>query len=197
MVDPPSILSVSGNQITEKKNSTVHEEKFKALFREYFSSMCVFACRYLTDTELSKDIVHDVFAGLWESPGQLDHLLNEKGYLYTLVRNHCLDVLRKQSVRDKYSANVEKSEKESEDFLEIETLREETYRQLDQAINKLPDRSREILRMKLTGMKNQEIAAKLNLSINTVNTLKTNSYKMLRDMLQDKFMICWLFFLND
>lgn len=159
--------------------------------------MCLFANRYLSDPELSKDAVHDVFIILWESSVQLDKLYNEKGYLYILVRNHCLDILRKQSVRHKYSQSQEWTEKESDDFLEMEILREETYRLLEKAVDRLPERSREILRMKLAGLKNQEIADRLHLSVNTVNTLKKNSYKLLRNLLQDKFLICWILFLKD
>lgn len=187
---------MSGKILSEKGNS-LHEEKFKVLFREYFSSLCIFAYHYLADMELSKDVVHDVFTGLWESTIQLDQLLNEKGYLYTLVRNQCFDVLRKQNVRNRYASTLNLSEKESDEYMEYEILREETYRQLDQAINRLPERSQEILRLKLSGLKNQEIAEKLQLSINTINTLKTNAYKMLRDMLKDKFIFCILFFLRD
>lgn len=178
-------------------SSAIHEEKFKALFREYFSSLCVFACRYLSDPDLAKDAVHDVFTRLWESKGQLDQLLNEKSYLYTLVRNRCLDLLRNQTVRQKYANTPDFTDKGNEEFLEAEILREETYRLLDRAINELPERSQEILRLKLKGFKNQEIAEKLNLSVNTVNTLKTNSYKILRKILKDKFLICWIFFLFD
>lgn len=174
-----------------------HEEKFKSLFREYFSSLCIFAYRYLSDTELSKDVVHDVFAGLWESPERLEQLLNEKSYLYTLVRNHCLDVLRKQSVRKKFSATVEFAPKTSEEYPDLEALREETYRQLDFAINQLPKRSREILRLKMSGLKNEEIARQLNLSVNTVNTLKTNAYKFLRAFLKGKSLIYFLLLFSE
>lgn len=180
---------------TENTPYISHEERFKTLFREYFAPLCVFAHHYLTDLDIAKDAVHDVFTDLWESPEQLDNLSNVKAYLYTLVRNHCLDLLRKKNVRNKYAADYQ--EKESEEFLETEALREEIYHQLDKAINQLPERSREILRMKMSGMKNQEIAEKLNLSINTINTLKSNSYKMLRQMLTNKFFICWLLFLKD
>ena len=185
--------------MTDKQTANIrnisHEERFKTLFREYFASLCIFAHRYLDDLELSKDAVHDVFTGLWETPLQLDDLCNIRAYLYTLVRNHCLDILRKQNVRNKYAADYR--EKESTEFLETEALREEIYRRLDLAINQLPERSREILRMKMSGLKNQEIAEKLDLSINTVNTLKSNAYKMLRKILANKFLICWLLFLKD
>lgn len=188
-------LSVAQNTLLY--TSSTHREQFKILFKEYFASLCLFATRFLADPELAKDTVHDVFISLWESSIQLNQLENEKGYLYTLVRNHCLDILRKQNVRKKYSESNNWTKKESDDYLEIEILREETYRLLEQAIDRLPERSREILQLKLAGYKNQDIAEKLQLSLNTINTLKKNSYKFLREILKDKFLTCWILFLKE
>lgn len=172
------------------------EEHFKVLFREYFASMCIFAERYLDDGEMAKDVVHDVFCGIWERPSELTGVSNVKNYLYTIVKNRCLDVLRRESVCHRYVERQLAEAKQSEAYFEVEVLREEVYRLLDKAIASLPDRSRDILLLKLQGLKNQEIAEKLNISVNTVNTLKANAYKVLRDLLQDKYLICWLFFLK-
>lgn len=177
--------------------SISHEEKFEFLFREYFASLCLFANHYLFDPELAKDAVHDVFISLWELPVQLDRLTNEKAYLYTIVRNRCLDIRRKQNIRRKYTTSNKWAKKENDDYLETEIIREETYRLLERAIEQLPERSREILRLKLAGLKNQDIAEKLNLSVNTVNTLKRNSYKLIRNILQGKLLILWILFLED
>lgn len=191
------LMAISVAKNTNLYTLSAQEEQFRILFKEYFASMCLFAARFLSDPELAKDAVHDVFINVWESSAQLNHLENEKGYLYTMVRNHCLDILRKQKVQKKFSESNDWTDKESDDYLEIEMMREETYRLLEQAISRLPERSREILQLKLAGYKNQDIAEKLNLSVNTVNTLKKNSYKLLRNILQDKFLICWILFFKD
>lgn len=90
----------------------------------------------------------------------------------------------------------QENEKEREEFFEIETLREDVYRLLDQAIQLLPERTREILLLKLQGLKNQEIADQLHISVNSVNTLKANAYKVLRDQLHDQYFLSLLFFLK-
>ena len=84
--------------------------------------------------------------------------------------------------------------KNVKEFFEIETLREDVYRLLDQAIQLLPERTREILLLKLQGLKNQEIADQLHISVNSVNTLKANAYKVLRDQLHDQYFLSLLFF---
>lgn len=177
--------------------SNQEEERFKALFRDYFASMCVFAGRYLQDGEMARDVVHDVFCRIWENPSELIGVANVKNYLYTSVRNRCLDALRRENIHQRYLEWEQKEEKESADFFETEMLREEVYRLLDQAIGLLPERSREILILKLRGFKNQEIADRLAISLNTVNTLKANAYKVLREQLREKYHLSLLLFLKN
>lgn len=176
------------------QRSKQDEESFKTLFRTYFSSMCVFAEHYLNDGEMARDVVHDVFCGVWEDLAGLGQVSNVKNYLYTTVKNRCLDIIRREHVRDRCAERLQLEMKESEEFFEGEVLREEVYRMLDDAIQLLPERSREILLLKLEGLKNQEIADRLGVSVNTVNTLKANAYKTLRDELKEKFLLVLLFF---
>ncbi|MFR7876784.1 MAG: LuxR C-terminal-related transcriptional regulator [Butyricimonas paravirosa] len=50
--------------------------------------------------------------------------------------------------------------------------------------------------VEVTGLKNQEIADQLHISVNSVNTLKANAYKVLRDQLHDQYFLSLLFFLK-
>ena len=172
------------------------EECFKTLFRDYFASMCVFANHYLEDGEMAKDVVHDVFCEIWENPVKSDHVSNMKNFLYTIVKNRCLDILRREHVRQHCVEQLRLEMKEGEEYFEGEVLREELYRMLDEAIQLLPERSREILLLKLQGLKNQEIANKLGVSVNTVNTLKANAYKVLRERIKDRDLFFLLFLLE-
>lgn len=185
---------MSDRYISTSKRSKQDEERFKVLFRDYFASMCVFAGRYVQDGELARDVVHDVFCKIWENPAEWRGVSNVKNYLYTSVKNRCLDVLRREDIHRRYVEWEEKGEKESSEFFETEMLREEVYRLLDEAIALLPERSRDILLLKLQGLKNQEIADALSISVNTVNTLKANAYKVLRERLQAPYMLSLLLF---
>lgn len=163
------------------------KEKFQTLFRAYFGSMCVFATRYLEDEEEAKDVVHDVFCGLWEDPSMLDRVENERGYLYTIVKNRCIDVLRRREIHARYERNLSPEEKEDPVFFDEEVAREELYRLLDEGIERLPERCKEIILLKLKGLKNQEIADKLGVALSTVNTLKNIAYKELRAFLGKRY----------
>lgn len=174
-------------------NEKERKERFQRLFRAYFGSMCAFATRYLGDGEEARDVAHDVFCYLWEHSGELERVENERSYLYVMVRNKCLDVLRRRCVRIRYEQRVAGEEKEDPVFFHEEVAREELYRLLDEGIEQLPEQGKRVILLKLEGLKNQEIADKLHVALSTVNTLKNNAYKVLRAFLEKRYRMILLF----
>lgn len=66
---------------------------------------------------------------------------------------------------------------------------------LTDAIDKLPDQMRAIMRLAMEGKKNGEIAEYLNVSVETVHTLKKIAYKKLRIYLKDYYYFLIFFYL--
>ena len=71
---------------------------FDDLFRYNYRPLCLYALHYLQDADLSEDIVQESYAALWEKLQEGTHVLNRKSYLYMMVRNRCLDHLRKKGI---------------------------------------------------------------------------------------------------
>ena len=71
---------------------------FDDLFRYNYRPLCLYALHYLQDADLSEDIVQESYAALWEKLQEGAHVLNRKSYLYMMVRNRCLDHLRKKGI---------------------------------------------------------------------------------------------------
>ena len=71
-----------------------HLKTFEPLFKTHFEPLCRFALKYVDDIDEAKGVVHDVFVTVWEKFDTLDPALNYKSYLYTAVRNRCLNVIR-------------------------------------------------------------------------------------------------------
>src|SRR5438874_13623185 len=74
---------------------------FERAFRTYHPALCKFACRYVHSRDVAQELVHDVFATLWEERGRLsvDRL---KSYLYAAVRNLAISHLRHQLVERRW-----------------------------------------------------------------------------------------------
>ena len=68
-------------------------ELFDLLFRSYYQPLLVFAQQYVGDSDECRDIVSAVFEDLWRNFSRIDHQ-HMRAYLYTLVRNKCVDHLR-------------------------------------------------------------------------------------------------------
>ena len=125
--------------------------------------------------------------------GKLEMIFQVKAFLYTAVRNKALNELEHSKVVFEYAQKV--IEKKKDSFFHDAVVEEETYRILAEAIDKLPDQMRAIMRLAMEGKKNAEIAEQLNVSVETVHTLKKIAYKKLRIYLKEYYYFLILFYL--
>ncbi|PXX21454.1 RNA polymerase sigma-70 factor [Arenibacter sp. ARW7G5Y1] len=149
------------------------------LFEKYYEALVFFANRFLPLRDECEDIVQDVFVGLLENKKTFPDEISTKAFLYKAVRNKCYNVIKHNGVKDKYAAHVVHSLEDDNYFLK-QVLEEEIVRQLHKAIETLPEQKKAIIRLSLKGLKNNEIAEELGIKLQTVKTLKSQSYKILR-----------------
>lgn len=109
--------------------------------------------------------------------------------LFTMVRNGCLNFLKHKAIAQGYNAEELKHISGSEalynlDFLgsaDEELLYNELRRQIDEVLSNLPERSRQVFVMsRFEGLKNKEIAERLDISVKVVEKHITKSLAMLR-----------------
>lgn len=122
--------------------------------------------------------MQDVFLKLWENGSDTKIHTNLKAYLYTSVKNTCINFLKRENLfssfgEDDLADGGYKSAYENFEHSEIQ-------RQINRAINKLPDKCRRIFMMcKYDNLSYAEIAAIQNISINTVKTQLKRAVKTL------------------
>ncbi|UZD21143.1 RNA polymerase sigma factor [Algoriphagus halophytocola] len=153
---------------------------YRTLFQEFYDSLCLFANKYLQDFDNSEDIVQEAFITVWDYRKDINSYASLKSFLYTVTKNKCLSFLKNNARKNDLLNGASFF---TEMFYEANVVEEETYRLLEKGIKELPDQSRKIIQLHLEGFKNQEIADELNISINTVKTLKKNAYKNLREII--------------
>lgn len=165
---------------------------FDYIFNHYYSGLCTYSQRYLSDKSAVEDLVQDFFVSLWIKRDQLTINISLKSYLFTSVRNRCLDYLKHNKIQKEFTL---RSLRESED-LDNDNYNLYVERELRVAINgaleKLPPRCREIFELsRFKGLRNQEIAEKLNISKRTTEIQISLALKILRTELKD-FLPAWL-----
>lgn len=153
---------------------------FKNLFDTYFNALCSFAYKYIPDINTVQDLVQESFIALWHKHQEIDNENIAKAFLYTTVRNKCLNYLKHESVVQKHESSLI-LELESEQFFQNHIIEEEVFNQLHNEIKKLPEAAKEIMFLALNGLKNQEIADELSISVNTVKTQKKIAYAKLKN----------------
>lgn len=174
-----------------KKLAQGDDEAFKQLFESYYAPLVLFAETYIKDTEQAKDIIQDILLKLTDKKEVFLTIENLKSYLYTTVRNSCIRQLNHEKVKGKYASHVLHTSERDEKFWN-KVLEEETYRYLYQSIEKLPPQTQRVYKLALDGLKNQEIADELNISIETVKTHKQTGKRLLKEHMKDLMCFLWL-----
>jgi RNA polymerase sigma-70 factor (ECF subfamily) len=149
---------------------------FEYLFRNYYLRLCGYAARFIDNPEMIRDIIQECFIKIWEKRETLKSI-SILSLLFTMVRNSCLDHLKHTAIveqhRIEYLATIAGEEKlYHADFncdTEYKTLYGELEEQIHQVIDRLPNRCKEVFILsRFGGLKNKEIAEKLNISVKTV-----------------------------
>ena len=165
-------------------------KEYKNLFEKLYSSLCLFANKYLDNLELSRDIVQDVFIKIWEDKIEFNDENTIKSYLYTSVKNRCLDYLKSKHHKSLEYYSINEIERlETEHFFLREIVVAEASSLIENAINTLPNRCAQIIRLSIKDFTNAQIAEELNISINTVKAQKKIAYKKLKPLLRDYFIL--------
>lgn len=154
------------------KNENV---KIESLFRQHYRQMHRLATLLLHDDAESKDVVHDVFAQLMDSPDRRLDGDTAAAFLLTCVRNRCLNVIRSRKIHERvqrlYLLNIDTT------VIPADFLKEE-LKALAEGITLLsPPACRQVVEMHFNeGLSFRETALKLGVSETTV-------YKYLRSAL--------------
>ncbi|VAW17976.1 RNA polymerase ECF-type sigma factor [hydrothermal vent metagenome] len=158
---------------------------FDFVFHYYYSGLCAYAEKIVGDANASEDIVQDLFFTLWIKHNQIDITSSLKNYLFTSVKNRSLDYLKKEKKKTQHSNSTNHLQNHSENLSTFWFAESELETLIDESLNKLPPRCREIFKLsRFEGLKNQEIAEKLGISKRTVELQISNALKRLREDLR-------------
>lgn len=170
------------------------QQAFAVCFRLHYRPLCYFAAQFVQELPDAEDIVKDSFIKLWGKHTDFDNAQTIKSFLYITTRNACLNFLRHVQVKNtvhKEMAYLE--ENRYQELMLNQLIRLELMQEIYKEIEKMPEKRREVFKMAyIDGMKNDEIAQQLGLSIFTVKEHKAKALAYLRVRFSDKYILLLL-----
>ena len=154
------------------------------LYKKFYLRLHRYALTFLGDEDEATDVVGEVFLQIWES-WQVGATINERkniaAYLYTRVRNSCLDHLRHRKAIDNYNTFLKATSPFTTDA-EVEDF-EKRITRLREAIENLPSSDRRVLKaVYFEHLSYKEAAEQLEMSENMVHKHMTKAFRQLREM---------------
>jgi RNA polymerase sigma-70 factor (family 1) len=159
------------------------EEAFTRLFHEYRNKIYSIAYDLTESAGLSEEIVQDVFLKIWLRRETLGTVTSFRAYLFTITRNYVFTTLKKMARRRNLEMPVGQDTDESYKNNDTEDLmlNREYARILHEAVDRLPERQRQVyLLMKEKGCKREAAATLLHVSPETVKTHLTQAMRSIR-----------------
>lgn len=177
--------------------------QFEEIFLEYRPAFIRRAYRYVRDNEIAEDIVSDSFMTFWEGRGMLPEDVNAPAYIFTIVRNKCLNYLRDKAVHLQAAHNIHSSQRRlvEADIASLtacnpdKLFQEEIFSILQRALSKMPDKTRTVfLKSRFSGMSYSDISGELGIPLSGVHLEIHRGLKILRAELKDYLLVLLLIF---
>ena len=154
---------------------------FSIVYKTYAAQTFSLAFKYLLSKELAEDAVQNLFLKLWLKKEEIDETKPINRYLFTMLKNDLLNTLRDSKKNIYLLEDCLSMVLELEDNSQNENLKQEQMNIIQQALEQLSPQRGKVFEMKVSGKySNQEIADKLNLSINTIKFQYSQSLKQIR-----------------
>jgi RNA polymerase sigma-70 factor (family 1) len=155
---------------------------FEILYNKYSRKLYNAAYNLFRDTEVCEDLVQELFIDLWAKRNTLN-ITSLEWYLKVAVKNRVLMYIRTQKATLDISVIETLTDKYTTDS---QLLQHDISRVLNQSVANLPEKCRHIFTLsRMDYLSNKEIAARLNISIKTVENQITIALRYLRTGLTD------------
>ncbi|TKG93653.1 RNA polymerase sigma-70 factor [Puteibacter caeruleilacunae] len=159
---------------------------FELLFRHYYPGLVIYATNFALTQPQAEEVVQEFFIRIWEKHNSINQSDSLKSYFFQSIKNRTLNVLRKQKVKDEYLEELKREAEEDLIFDPDVYVDSELQHKIQQAVNALPERCKEVFMMsRFQGYSNDEIADVLGISKRTVETQISKALKTLREELRD------------
>jgi RNA polymerase sigma factor (sigma-70 family) len=161
------------------------EEAYAYIYKQYVQVLFSYALQFTTDRELIKDCIQDVFEKIHRNRDKLSRTDNIKVYLFVILKNSLINVLKKKHTYFQYIGGVEISPIETEtaaDKLEEKEKEAKMKRDIQRIFSLLTPRQKEVMFYRyVEGLGIQDIASLVDMNYQSVQNLIQRSIKKIKE----------------
>jgi RNA polymerase sigma-70 factor (family 1) len=163
------------------------EKAFNTLFERYKDKLYNYLFKITKSSEVSEEIVIDIFVKIWVGRELMNHIQNLEHFLHKVAYHKAIDFLRVTSRHARLQKiYIDRLEEEPEKLADDLVIDEEFRQILKKAIQQLPPQRKLIYTLSREhGLTHNQIANALNLSRNTVKNSVMAATKSISEFLQD------------
>jgi RNA polymerase sigma-70 factor (ECF subfamily) len=171
LIDKNILLSVS------QENADAFKLLYKVLHQKVYS----FAYHLTHHEEMAEDITQDVFVKVWNNRHELNSIDNFEAWLTVVVRNTSYNALKRMAAENLILKKIHNKQKDSTENVEEIMDGKELESLILKAIEKLPPQQKKVfLLSRIQGLKHNEIAQKLDISVFTVKNHIKSALRFLK-----------------
>ncbi len=174
-------------QISWDKLKNSDEQEWKNLFRKHAEFLYAYGMKFAHNEDLVKDIIQELFITIYEKRNTLSEPASMRAYLCMSLRNRLINEFKKEQ-----AVSLEESDYSFTLYIDDDNADEEEkqYKKIQNLLNKLTSRQREVVYLKyFKGLSNEEIALTLGINKQSVANLLSEA---IRQMKKDASFILFL-----
>lgn len=179
-------MKINQKQNKGSERNSFSEIEFEMIYNENYEKVYRFISRRVTDKEAIRGLTYDTFLKLWYQLNKGTQPANITSYLFTIAKNLIFDRYQKTSKQKEKTILINFVPEVENNALtpEQSLLNKELKSELDRSISMLPPQAAQVFDMiRIQGLSYKEVAERLNISTNTVDTQLRRAIKKLRKSL--------------
>jgi RNA polymerase sigma-70 factor (ECF subfamily) len=157
------------------------EAALRHLFEQLYPRLCYFARGILQKDIAAEDVVQEAFMKLWRQRQQFHSFAAVRSFLYISARHACLNILKHERVVHSHESGRAHAPEADDASIAQRMIQAEVAGQLREALDHLPPGCKQVIELGyLEGLRNNEIASLLQVSVNTIKTQKARGLYLLK-----------------
>ncbi len=167
------------------------------LFKTYYKPLCNYAYSFLNDRDEAEEVVQATFINVWDKRQSIEIKTSTKSYLYRMVRNASLNVIKHSKVKQAHVKYEIAGGEPSHEEVTQSVISSELEKRIVEAMKTLPEQCRLVFQLsRFEELKYGEIAEQLNISVKTVENHMGKALKIMREQLK-AYLPLFIFFVKD